>query len=64
MSIKDKTYIYVMDFCSGGIYEIELEELYEDIDVEKVLDEYGFNIDEVDFMITNNRKINIIKLTK
>lgn len=45
-----KEYIYVLNYNDGKVYRIDIDEEDEDRPVEFLLNDYGFNIDEVSFM--------------
>lgn len=45
-----KEYIYVLSYGDGKVYRIDIDEEDEDRPVEFLLNDYGFNIDEVSFM--------------
>lgn len=63
--INDAMYIYVLDYCQSSIFEIELdkEDEDEDDDIERILKDYGLNIDCCDYMYSKN-KLDIEALTK
>ena len=56
-------YIYVLDYCSGGLYEIELsKEDEQSIDnecdyssIEDVLEEYGLRGSDCNYMIVDEK---------
>lgn len=45
-----KEYIYVLSYGDGIVYRIDLDEEDEDETAEDILNKYGFNIDEVEYM--------------
>lgn len=45
-----KEYIYVLNYGDGKVYRIDIDEEDEDRPVEFLLNDYGFDIDEVSFM--------------
>lgn len=51
-------YAYVFDYCSGSIYELELDSKDDTEDTEEVLDRRGLNIDDCHIMFVND-KLNI-----
>lgn len=59
-------YVYILDYCNGGIYEIELtpEEQEQELDMDIFLKEYGLNADECSWMFTTNKIYNIEKIEK
>ena len=57
-----KDYIYIMDCCQCAIYEIECDGT-EDDDIERLLKEYGLDIDTCDYMYSKT-KLNIEKISK
>lgn len=59
-------WLYVMDYCNGGIYEIKLtpEEQQQDIDMQVFLAEFGLKDDECSWMFTTNRIVMIDKLER
>lgn len=46
-------FIYVLDYCSGGIYEIETEDTE---DIESVISKHGLNINCCSWMVSEERK--------
>lgn len=54
-------YLYVFDYSVSAIYEIELDEIDKmslddnDFDVEAVLNNYNLNIDNCQYMYTENK---------
>lgn len=57
-----KYYIYVMDYYSNAIYEIECDETEND-NVKKLLEEYGLDINTCRYMYSSH-KLNIEKINK
>jgi len=59
-------YCYVLDYCAGSIYEIELdgtkEENYNE-DTEELLEDYGLNANECNWMFSTD-KLSIEPLKK
>lgn len=53
----NEEWLYVLDYCNGGLYEIKLEPEDRDreLDMDVFLKEYGFNIDECSWMFTERR---------
>lgn len=47
-------YLYVFDYCQCGIYQINISNPKEDIDIEQLLAEHGLNIDTCSWMFSNN----------
>lgn len=45
-----KEYIYVLNYNDGKIYRIDVDEEDENKVIENLLRDYGFEIDEVEFM--------------
>lgn len=56
-----KEYIYVLSYANGKVYRIDLDEEDEDKPIEVLLDDYGFDIDEVAFMYSTVETDCIIK---
>lgn len=56
-------YVYIIDYNSSKIYEVELNENTNDLDAEELLDRYGLNFDEC-YTIYSYGKIKIESLTK
>lgn len=57
-------YIYVLDFCSGSIFELKLTtKEYLDKDIVDILDDYGLKENQCDWMISD-KNLNIEHLTK
>lgn len=52
--MNDINYLYVMDYCQGSIFEIELDGT-EDDDIERLLKEYGLNIDNCTYMYSKDK---------
>lgn len=56
------TYVYIFDYSSNTIDEIEIEHVREDLqseEIESVLDfNFGYHIDEIEYMISK-KKLNI-----
>ena len=54
-------YLYVLDFCQGEIYEIELDEIdktkmdNDELDVEELLTEYGLHCADCHYMFINDK---------
>lgn len=47
-------YLYVMDYCQSSIFEIELDGT-EDDNIERLLTEYGLNIDNCTYMYSKDK---------
>lgn len=60
--MNEINYLYVMDYCQCAIYEIKLDGT-EDDDIERLLKEYGLDIDICDYMYSST-KLNIEKINK
>ncbi len=45
-------YIYILDFCQNSIYEIKCDNANEDIEIEEIFKQYGLNIDNCNYMIS------------
>ena len=56
-------YIYIMDYSDCTICEIVLHKDYDD-DIERLLKEYGLNIDTCSYMYSQNKINNIQTLEK
>lgn len=52
-----------MDYSVNAIYEIEYDDKEEDDDIERFLSEYDLNIDECDYMYSEN-KLDVEKIHK
>ena len=56
------TYVYIFDYSSNTINEIEIEHVREDLqaeEIESVLDfNFGYHIDEIEYMVSK-KKLNI-----
>ena len=59
-------YVYILDYCNGGLYEIKLEpeDRNRELDMDVFLKEYGLNADECSWMFTTNRIYNIERIEK
>lgn len=62
ISVSTKEIIYVLNFSDGQVYKIVPEKEYDDVEV--LLNEYGFDIDEVSFMWSTVDTDFIIKAEK
>lgn len=56
-----KEYIYVLNYNDGKVYRIDVDEEDEDKIIERLLRDYGFEMDEVEFIwsTTKTDKIEI-----
>lgn len=45
-------YIYILDFSQNGIYEIKCDNTDEDVEIEEIFKQYGLNIDNCNYMIS------------
>lgn len=61
-SVNTKEIIYILNFSDGQVYKIVPEKEYDDVEV--LLNEYGFDIDEVSFMWSTVDTDFIIKVEK
>lgn len=61
-SISTKEIIYILNLCDGQVYKIVPEKEYDDVEV--LLNEYGFDMDEVSFMWSTVDTDFIIKAEK
>lgn len=61
-SISTKEIIYILNLCDGQVYKIVPEKEYDDVEV--LLEEYGFDINEISFMWSNVDTDFIIKAEK
>lgn len=61
-SVLIKEIIYILNFSDGQVYKIVPEKEYDDIEV--LLEEYGFDINEVSFMWSTVDTDCIIKAEK
>lgn len=59
-----KEYLYVMDFSDASISEIEITKEDTDLEIDDLLNKYGFNDDECCFMFTTKRITKINKINK
>lgn len=59
MDNKKTTYIYIMCYFDGFIYEVEKPE---NLEIAEILDKYDFNEDECHYMVTTRKIDNIIPL--
>ena len=48
-------YLYVLDFCAPGIYEIILDDKDQDIEIEEILDRRGLKSSNCNFMFTSEK---------
>ena len=48
-------YLYVLDFNSASIYEIELDDKDQELESEEILSRRGLNADECNFMFTKSK---------
>ena len=48
-------YIYILDFCTPGIYEIELDDRDEDLEIDELLDRRGLKSSNCNYMITSEK---------
>lgn len=62
ISVSIKEIIYILNFSDGQVYKIVPEKEYDDVEV--LLNEYGFDIDEVSFMWSTVDTDFIIKAEK
>lgn len=60
--INEINYLYVIDYCQCAIFEIKLNDI-EDDDIERLLKEYGLDIDTCDYMYSKE-KLNIETINK
>lgn len=56
-----KEYIYVLNYNDGKVYRIDVDEEDEDKIIEVLLNDYGFDIDEVEFIRSSVKTDCIIK---
>lgn len=61
-SVSTKEIIYILNLCDGQVYKIVPEKEYDDVEV--LLNEYGFDMDEVSFMWSTVDTDFIIKAEK
>lgn len=47
-------YLYIIDYCTGNIYQATLDEEDVNKEISKILKEYGFNEDQVYTLIVNH----------
>lgn len=59
-----KEYIYVLNYGDGKVYRIDIDEEDEDTDTEILLNNYGFDINEVEYMYSTVETDCIIKAEK
>lgn len=55
MNDENFGYLYVLDYCYPGIYEIKLTEEDNNVDTEKLLNKYNLKKDACDFMFSENK---------
>ena len=48
-------YIYILDFCTPGIYEIELDDKDKDLEIDEILDRRGLKSSNCNYMITSEK---------
>lgn len=48
-------YIYVLDFCTPGIYEIELDNEDENLEIDEILDRRGLKSYNCNYMIVSEK---------
>lgn len=48
-------YLYVLDFCAPGVYEITLDDKDENLEIEEILDRRGLNSSNCSFMFTSEK---------
>ena len=48
-------YIYILDFCTPGIYEIELDDKDEDLEIDEILDRRGLKSSNCNYMIVSEK---------
>lgn len=48
-------YIYVLDFCTLGIYEIELDDKDENLEIDEILDRRGLKYSNCNYMIVSEK---------
>lgn len=47
-------YLYIIDYCTGNIYQATLDKEDVNKEISKILKEYGFNEDQVYTLIVNH----------
>lgn len=62
ISVSTKEIIYILNFSDGQVYKIVPEKEYDDVEV--LLNEYGFDINEISFMWSTVDTDFIIKAEK
>lgn len=60
--MNDINYLYVMDYSQSSIFEIKLDGTEND-DIERLLKEYGLDIDDCNYMYSRT-KLNIETINK
>ena len=48
-------YIYVLNFCTPGIYEIELDDEDEDLEIDEILDRRGLKSSNCNYMFASEK---------
>ena len=48
-------YIYVLDFCTPSIYEIELDDEDEDLEIDEILDRRGLKSSNCNYMFASEK---------
>lgn len=48
-------YLYVLDFCTPGIYEIELDDKDQELEIDEILDRRGLKSSNCSFMSTSEK---------
>lgn len=48
-------YLYVLDFCTPGIYEIELDDKDENLEIDEILDRRGLKSSNCNYMIVSEK---------
>lgn len=48
-------YLYVLDFCTPGVYEIKLDDKDKDIEIEEILDRRGLKSSNCSFMFVSEK---------
>lgn len=48
-------YIYILDFCTLGIYEIELDDEDEDLEIDEILDRRGLKSSNCSYMSVSEK---------
>lgn len=54
-----KSYLYVLNYNRSEIYEIELENQDDDLNIDEIFKKYGINEDECSWMFVDGHKLEL-----